>query len=87
MAQEKDVIAVLIQDRGVGVPEHERHRVFERCYRGSNTAGVPGSGIGLYFVKTLIDLHEGSVAVRGREGGGSSFEVRLPSAGEVASFS
>jgi signal transduction histidine kinase len=87
IAQEKAVIAVLIQDRGVGVPEHERQRVFERCYRGSNTAGVPGSGIGLYVVKTLVDLHEGSVAVRGREGGGSSFEVRLPSAGQVASFS
>ena len=87
IAQENDVIAVLIQDRGVGVPEHERQRVFERGYRGSNTAGVPGSGVGLYVVKTLIDLHEGSVAVRGREGGGSSFEVRLPSASGVASFS
>ena len=87
IAQEKDVIAVLIQDRGAGVPEHERQRVFERCYRGSNTVGVPGSGVGLYVVKTLVDLHEGSVAVRGREGGGSSFEVRLPSAGQVASLS
>jgi two-component system, OmpR family, sensor kinase len=87
IAHEKDVIAVLIQDRGVGVPEHERRLVFERCFRGSNTAGVPGSGLGLYVVKTLIDLHEGSVAVRGREGGGSSFEVRLPCADGVASLS
>jgi signal transduction histidine kinase len=61
--------------------------VFERCYRGSNSAGVPGSGVGLYVVKTLVDLHEGSVVVRGRDGGGSSFEVRLPSAGQVASIS
>ena len=87
VARENDVIAVLIQDRGVGVPEHERQLVFERGYRGSNTDGVPGSGVGLYVVKTLIGLHEGSVAIRGREGGGSSFEVRLPIAGRAASFS
>jgi two-component system, OmpR family, sensor kinase len=87
ITQENDVIAVTIKDRGVGVPEQERQLVFERGYRGSNTAGVPGSGVGLYVVKTLIDLHEGSVAVHGREGGGSSFEVRLPSAGGIASCS
>ena len=78
VARENDAIAVVIEDRGVGVPEQERQLVFERCYRGSNAAGVPGSGVGLYVVKTLIDLHEGSVAVRGREGGGSRVEVRLP---------
>jgi signal transduction histidine kinase len=78
VARENDVIAVTIEDRGVGVPEQERQLVFERCYRGSNTVGVPGSGVGLYVVKTLIDLHNGSVAVRDREGGGASFEVRLP---------
>ena len=71
IARENDVIAAFIQDRGIGVPEHERHLVFERCYRGSNTAGVPGSGVGLYVVKTLVDLHEGSVVVRGRDGGGA----------------
>jgi two-component system OmpR family sensor kinase len=78
IARENDVIAVVIEDRGVGVPEQERQLVFERCYRGSNAAGVPGTGVGLYVVKTLVDLHQGSVAVRGREGGGSRFEVRLP---------
>ena len=87
IARENDAIAVMIQDRGVGVLEHERQLVFERCYRGSNTTEVPGSGVGLYVVKTLIGLHEGSAAICGREGGGSSFEVRLPAAGRVASFS
>ena len=87
IARGNDVIAVMIEDRGVGVPEPERQLVFERGYRGSNTAGVPGSGVGLYVVKTLIGLHEGSVAVHGREGGGSSFEVCLPTAGRLASFS
>ncbi len=84
IVREDDVIAVRIEDRGVGVPEEERELVFERFYRGSNTASVPGSGIGLYVVKTLIDLHEGSVTVRRREGGGSRFEVRLPSTQRVA---
>jgi two-component system OmpR family sensor kinase len=84
ISQENDVIAVIIADRGIGVPEHERQLVFERCYRGSNSASVPGSGVGLYVVKTLVELHRGSVTVCGREGGGSTFEVRLPRAGGFA---
>jgi two-component system, OmpR family, sensor kinase len=78
VGQENNTVRVAIEDRGIGIPERERRLVFERCYRGSNTVGVPGSGVGLYVVKTLIDLHQGSIVVRAREGGGSKFEVHLP---------
>jgi two-component system OmpR family sensor kinase len=71
-------IAVAIEDHGIGIPEMDRQRVFERYYRGSNTSGIVGSGVGLYLVSTIVNLHKGSVALDSREGEGSRFTLRLP---------
>ncbi|HME39964.1 MAG TPA: ATP-binding protein [Steroidobacteraceae bacterium] len=70
--------AVVIEDHGIGIPEVEREQVFERYYRGSNTSGIVGSGVGLYLVRTIVELHKGGVALYSREGEGSRFTVRLP---------
>jgi two-component system OmpR family sensor kinase len=77
-AQQDEQIIVAIQDRGIGIPDKDRERVFERYYRGSNTSGIVGSGVGLYLVKTIVELHEGRVTLESREGEGSEFMVRLP---------
>jgi two-component system OmpR family sensor kinase len=71
-------VVVVIEDRGIGIPERDRPRVFERYFRGSNTSGIVGSGVGLYLVRTIVDLHEGTIALDSREGEGSKFTVRLP---------
>lgn len=71
-------ISVAIEDRGVGIPEKDVERLFERYFRGSNVSGIVGTGVGLYLVKTVIDLHGGEIAVESREGKGSRFTVRLP---------
>jgi signal transduction histidine kinase len=71
-------VAVVIEDHGIGIPETELEQVFERYYRGSNTSGIAGSGVGLYLVRTIVELHKGSVALYSREGEGSRFTVRLP---------
>ena len=71
-------IAVSVEDHGLGIPERDQARVFERYYRGSNTAGVAGSGVGLYLVKTIVDLHGGSIELLSRPGEGTRFTVRLP---------
>jgi signal transduction histidine kinase len=71
-------IAVVIEDQGIGIPETDLERVFERYYRGSNTSGIVGSGVGLYLVKTVIELHKGSVVLASREHEGSRFTVLLP---------
>jgi light-regulated signal transduction histidine kinase (bacteriophytochrome) len=52
------------------IPEKDQLRVFERYYRGSNTSGIVGSGVGLYLVRTIVDLHEGTIALHSREGQG-----------------
>jgi two-component system OmpR family sensor kinase len=71
-------LAVAIEDHGIGIPEKDQKRVFEPYYRGSNTSGVVGSGVGLYLVRTIVDLHGGTVSLGSQEGAGSRFTVRLP---------
>jgi signal transduction histidine kinase len=75
---ESGQVAVVVEDRGIGIPEGDRERLFTRYGRGSNVSGIVGTGVGLYLVKMVIDLHHGDVAVESREGEGSRFSVRLP---------
>lgn len=76
--QEDAQITVAIEDCGIGIPDKDRERIFERYYRGSNTSGIVGSGVGLYLVKAIVELHEGRVTLESREGEGSRFMVQLP---------
>ena len=64
-----------VKDTGIGIPEGESHKVFERFFRGSNTykESVPGTGLGLSIVKELIDLIGGKIWVESKEGKGSTF--------------
>lgn len=76
---------IVVADRGIGIPRADRDRLFQRYYRGTNVKGVVGTGIGLYLVKAVLDLHQGSIEVESAEGKGSRFVVRLPSARRGAS--
>jgi signal transduction histidine kinase len=71
-------IAVTVTDRGIGIPAQDLPRLFERYHRGGNVSGIVGTGVGLYLVKMVVDLHGGGIRVDSREGEGASFEVRLP---------
>jgi two-component system, OmpR family, sensor kinase len=77
-AVEGDEIVVAVSDHGIGIPEKDLGRLFERYHRGGNVSGIVGTGLGLYLVKMVVDLHGGSVGVESREGEGSRFTVRLP---------
>ncbi|MCY1044918.1 ATP-binding protein [Corallococcus sp. bb12-1] len=79
--QWQDAQAVLtVQDTGVGIPEEELPRVFERFYRVRVTQGRSheGTGIGLALVQELVKLHGGTVAVESRFGEGTTFTLRMP---------
>ncbi len=67
-----------MKDHGIGIPAADRSRLFDRYYRGGNTAGIVGTGIGLYFVRTVAELHRGRIEVESSEGTGSCFTLRLP---------
>ena len=62
----------------MGIPAKDLDQLFERHHRGSNVSGIVGTGVGLYLVKMVVDLHGGSVAVDSQEGQGSRFTLRLP---------
>jgi signal transduction histidine kinase len=70
-------VVVAIEDHGIGIPAQDLDRLFERYHRGSNVSGIVGTGVGLYLVKMVVDLHGGSVAVDSQEGR-SRFTLRLP---------
>jgi two-component system, OmpR family, sensor kinase len=70
--------AVAIADRGIGIRPSDLDRLFERYYRGGNVSGIVGTGVGLYLVKTAVDLHKGRIEVESEEGKGARFIVRLP---------
>jgi signal transduction histidine kinase len=71
-------IIVSVSDQGMGIPAADIAQIFERYMRGRNVSGIVGTGIGLYLVKMVVDLHEGGIAVESREGRGACFTVRLP---------
>ena len=73
-------VTVSISDHGIGIPEAERERVFERYYRASNTSGIGGTGVGLSLVRSIVDLHNGAISLESAEGKGSRFSLRLPAA-------
>lgn len=75
-----DVIEIAVTDQGIGIPDDELDRVFERFFRvdqaRSRTTG--GTGLGLSIVKHVVQNHGGDVRVWSQPGRGSTFTIRLP---------
>lgn len=69
-----------VSDRGPGIPEDQRERIFERFYRVEQDGkkAVPGTGLGLAIARNIAELHGGSVRAEGNPEGGSVFQVDLP---------
>lgn len=80
--EDKHIIEVCIEDKGIGVPEEAQPHLFERFYRAPNIGGsqARGVGLGLYLVAEFLFLHNGSIRVEsnGVEGEGSRFIFTLP---------
>ena len=71
---------ISVTDQGIGIPERDRERIFERFYRvdPARSRATGGTGLGLAIVKHVTAAHSGSVSVWSREGAGSTFTLRLP---------
>jgi two-component system sensor histidine kinase SenX3 len=76
-----DVVEIAVTDRGIGIPEGEQARVFERFYRADQARSrrTGGTGLGLSIVKHAVQRHGGDVELWSRPGRGSTFTVRLTS--------
>jgi signal transduction histidine kinase len=78
MDSQKSRVAISVEDHGIGIPAADHRRTFDRYARAGNTAGIVGTGVGLYFAKTAVELHGGDIGVESSEGEGSRFTVGLP---------
>ena len=73
-------IRLTFEDRGPGIPQAEREKIFQRFYQTdpSRSKAKPGTGLGLAIVKHLAALHHARVVVGGEPGGGAVFRVSFP---------
>jgi len=71
---------IIIRDNGLGIQKREISKLFMKFSRLTNefSANTEGSGLGLYWVKQVLELHGGSIDVTSQEGRGSKFTVRVP---------
>jgi signal transduction histidine kinase len=69
---------VRVTDEGIGIPEEDLPHLFTRFQRASNVGTIRGTGLGLAGAKLIIEQHGGSIAIKSREGQGTTVTVRLP---------
>ena len=71
---------LLVRDNGIGIPEDDLDKIFERFYRvdHSRNRASGGSGLGLAIVRAVIEAHGGIILARNAQGGGAEFRVSLP---------
>ncbi len=75
-----DDVYIAVKDRGLGIKRKDMGKLFKKFSRLDNefSANSTGSGLGLYWVKQIVDLHGGRIIISSKEGKGSSFTVCLP---------
>jgi two-component system sensor histidine kinase SenX3 len=73
-------VEIAVADHGIGIPEADQQRIFERFYRADQARSrrTGGTGLGLAIVKHAVQRHGGSVELWSRPGRGSTFTIRLP---------
>jgi signal transduction histidine kinase len=78
-AEETDEELVIhVRDSGIGIPEADLPRIFERFYRGQNSDKAAGSGLGLALAQQIMYLHGGALTVTSQQHQGSQFTLTLP---------
>ena len=71
---------ISVKDTGIGIPQEEQDRIFERFYRidKSRSKKIEGSGLGLSIVKHIVEYHNGSIALESEVGKGTTITIKLP---------
>lgn len=79
-ALQDGALTLKVTDNGIGIPAAEQGKVFDKFYRGSNLPdrSLPGIGLGLSYVKLLVEAHRGTISLKSRPGEGTTAEITIP---------
>ena len=72
-----DKAVITISDTGIGIPEEDLRKIWDRLFRGDQSRSEPGLGLGLSLVKAIVRAHGGTVSVESIPGKGSDFSITL----------
>ena len=77
LKENSDIITLHVADRGIGIPDQEKQKVFQKFYRSGNeeTRNTKGTGLGLYLVNYIVKQHNGAIRVLDNQPSGAIFEV------------
>jgi two-component system phosphate regulon sensor histidine kinase PhoR len=73
-------VEIRVSDQGIGIPEGDLEKIFDRFYRSAGAAGIHprGVGLGLKIARHIMTAHHGEIRVENRPGGGSTFTLVFP---------
>ena len=76
----KKIVEISVRDNGIGIPQKQQGRVFERFFRAPNAVSVhtTGTGLGLYIIKNIIEAHGGKIWFQSKENKGTVFHIAIP---------
>lgn len=78
VSKEQGSAKICVKDFGIGIASEDKEKIFQRFERASHVNEIKGLGLGLYIVKEILNMHQGSIEVESELGKGSEFIVRLP---------
>lgn len=83
LIETESVVQLTVADSGIGIPEEEMEKVFDRFYRVTKSRSLPGNGLGLSLVNAVIELHKGTIALYDNNPG-LRVEIALPQHAQLA---
>ncbi|MFX3648559.1 MAG: ATP-binding protein [Paenibacillus sp.] len=74
----EEQLTIWVTDQGIGIPEAERLRIFDKFYRSESTRHVTGTGLGLAICKGVVEVHGGTIVAEPNPGGGTRMRIDIP---------